>query len=127
MLDSKKSLVALIALLIFCTVEARAQTFTITDVQGATYVSTSMDGGPPTLKLGPTFQFIGPGLSVFTFAHPTGDPGTVEARDTCLLSSCTPGQVIGTNSSFSGLIGSGFFTAARVNGVSYSSVNVTGS
>ena len=124
MFDPKRSLVVLIAVLTLSSVEARAQTFNITDVQGAAYVSTSRDGGPPTLKLGPVFQFTGPGLTVWS-QLPTGDPGFVEARDTC--SPCTPGQVIGTNSTFSGLIGSSFFTSARVNGVFYDSVDVTGS
>jgi len=127
MLNSKRSLLALIVVLTLYGVEARGQSFVITDVQGAVYVSTSRDGGPPTLRLGPVFQFTGPGLTVWTQPIPTGDPGTVEARDTCLLSSCIPGQVIGTNSSFSGLIGSGVFTSARVNGVFYPAVNVRGS
>ena len=125
MFNLKKSLIALIAVLTLYGVEARAQSFTIPDVQGAVYVSTSVDGGPPTLRLGPVFNLSGPGLAVFTQSIPTGDPGTVEARDTC--TPCTQGQVIGSNSSFSGLLGSQFFTSARVNGVFYDMVRVTGS
>lgn len=127
MFNFKQSLLVLIAMLALCGVEPHGQSFVIPDVQGAVYVSTSLDGGPPTLKLGPVFDLSGPGLTIFTQPHPSGDPGIVEARDTCLLSSCTPGQVVGTNSSFSGLIGSQFFTSARVNGVFYSMVRVTGS
>jgi hypothetical protein len=123
----KKSLVAFITVLALYGVEARAESFVIPNVQGSVFVSTSLDGGPPTLKLGPVFSLSGPGLSVFTQSVPSGDPGSVEARDTCMVTPCTPGMVIGTNSSFSGLIGSPFFTSARVNGVTYDIVRVTGS
>jgi hypothetical protein len=108
-------------------VEARAESFVITDVQGSVFVSTSVDGGPPTLRLGPVFALSGPGLSIFTQSVASGDPGSVEARDTCMVTPCTPGMVIGTNSSFSGLLGSPFFTSAKVHGVTYDIVRVTGS
>lgn len=127
MCNLKKTLVALVVLLTLYGVEARGESFVITNVQGAVFVSTSVDGGPPTLRLGPVFFLSGPGLSIYTQPVPTGDPGSVEARDTCMEIPCTPGIVIGTNSSFSGLIGSQFFTSARVNGVNYDIVRVTGS
>lgn len=128
MSNFRKLLVALIAVLMLSAVETRAESFVITDVQGGLFVSTSLDGGPPTLRLGPMFSLSGPGLSIFTDSHPSGDPGNVEARDLCLVApGCTPGRVIGTNSSFSGLIASQFFASARVNGVLYDMVRVTGS
>ena len=127
MFNLKKSLVALVAVLALYGIEARADTFEITNVQGSAFVSTSVDGGPPTLRLGPVFSLSGPGLSIHTQPVPSGDPGSVEARDTCMEIPCTPGTVIGTNSSFSGLIASQFFTSARVNGVNYDIVRVTGS
>ena len=127
MCNLKTSLVALIAVLTLYGVEVRADSFVIPNVQVSLFVSTSRDGGPPTLRLGPVFALSGPGLSVFTQPVPSGDPGSVEARDTCMVTSCTPGQVIGTNSSFSGLIASQFFTSATVNGVTYDIVRVTGS
>ena len=123
----KKSLVALVAVLMLYGVEARADSFVIPNVQGSVFVSTSVDGGPPTLRLGPVFSLSGPGLSIHTQPIPSGDPGSVEARDTCIVTPCIPGMVIGTNSSFSGLLGSPFFTSARVNGVTYDIVRVTGS
>lgn len=122
-----KSVVALIAMLTLYGVEARGDSFVITNVQGEVFISTSVDGGPPTLRLGPVFALSGPGLSVRTQPVPSGDPGSVEARDTCMEIQCTPGTVIGTNSSFSGLIASQFFTSAKVNGVNYDIVRVTGS
>ncbi len=128
MFNVKKSLIALFAVLTVCGVEVRADTFVIPDVQGDVYITTSLWGGPPTLRLGPMFQLSGPGLSVFTQFHPSGDPGSVEVRDICMvLPGCTPGRVIGTNSSFSGLIASQLFAGARVNGVLYDMVRVTGS
>jgi hypothetical protein len=127
MFNLRKSLFALIAVLTFYGVEARGESFVIPDVQGAVFVSTSMDGGPPTLRLGPVFNLSGPGLAIVTQPIATGDPGSVEARDTCMLSPCTPGMVLGTNSSFSGLLSSPFFTHAIVNGVTYDVVRVTGS
>lgn len=127
MCNVKKSLVALVALLTIYGVEARAESFVIPNVQGTVYVSTSVDGGPPTLRLGPVFSLSGPGLSIHTQPIPSGDPGSVEARDTCMATPCIPGMVIGTNSSFSGLLGSPFFTMARVNGETYDIVRVTGS
>ena len=126
MFNLKKSLVALIALLTLYDVEARADTFVIPDVQGNVYITTSLWGGPPTLRLGPIFSLSGPGLSVFTHSVPS-NAGSVEARDTCMETPCTPGQVIGTNSSFSGLIASQFIAMARVKGVDYGMVRVTGS
>ena len=127
MFNLKKALVALIAVLTLHGVEARADSFEITNVQGMVYITTSIDAGPPILRLGPTYGLRGPGLVVFTQLNHSGDPGNVEARDTCIQTPCTPGQVIGTNSSFSGLISSAFFTSARVNGVNYDRVRVTGS
>lgn len=128
MRNLKRSLIALIAVLTLYGIEARAESFDIPNVQGSVFVSTSVDGGPPTLRLGPTYQLSGPGLVVFTQPVPSGDPGIVEARDTCMtVVPCLPGTVIGTNSSFSGLISSQFFTSARVNGVFYDIVRVTGS
>ena len=127
MCNLKKSLIALVAMITLNCVEARAESFVITDVQGSVFVSTSIDGGPPTLRLGPVYALSGPGLSIFTQSVPSGDPGSVEARDTCMVTPCTPGMVIGTNSSFSGLLGSPFFTSAKVHGVTYDIVRVTGS
>lgn len=127
MFTLRKSLIALFGVLALCGVDARAESFVIPNVQGSVFVSTSRDGGPPTLRLGPVFSLSGPGLSIFTQSVPSGDPGNVEARDACIVTPCTPGMVIGTNSSFSGLIGSQFFTSARVNGVTYDIVRVTGS
>ena len=64
MFKLKKFLVAVIAVLTLYGVEARGDSFEITDVHGALYVSASMDAGPPTLKLRPIFYLSGPGLSV---------------------------------------------------------------
>lgn len=126
MFNVKKSLIAVIAVLTLYGIEARGESFVIDDVQGHVYITTSIDGGPPILRLGPIYGLSGPGLSVWTQLEPGGDPGNVEARDACMEIPCTPGQVIGTNSSFSGAIGSRFFTSARVNGVTYPFVRVTG-
>jgi hypothetical protein len=127
MCNLKKSLVALIAVLTLYGVEASAQSFVITDVQGSAYIITSRDLGPHILRLGPMYELAGPGLSVFTQPDPGRDPGSVEARDTCMETPCVPGQVIGTNSSFSGLLSSPYSTSARVNGVFYFAVRPTGS
>ena len=126
MCNLKKSLVALITLLTLYGVEARADSFVFIDVQGSVIISTSVDGGPPILRYGPVYNLSGPGLSVFNHTIPNSNAGSVEARDTCIYTSCTPGQVIGTNSSFSGLISSPPFTCARVNGVYYDIVEITG-
>ena len=127
MFSLKSSLIALIAVLALYGVEVRADTFVVPDVQGNVYITTSLWGGPPTLKLGPMYALRGSGLSVWTQLEPGGDPGNVEARDTCMEMPCAPGQVIGTNSSFSGLLAQPFFTSARVNGVTYwFNVRVTG-
>ena len=126
MFNLKKSLIVLIAVLCLSSIEARADTFVIDDVEGDVYITTSLWGGPSTLRLGPMYGLSGPGLSVWSQLEPGGDPGNVEVRDTCLAMPCTPGQVIGTNSNFSGPIGKHFFTSATVNGVTYPFVSVTG-
>jgi hypothetical protein len=127
MFNLKKSLFALLAVLTLYGIEVRAESFVISDVQGRVFISTSLDGGPPTLRLGPMFGLSGPGLSIFTQSHPSGDPGSVEVRDICMeLPGCTPGRVIGTNSSFSGLIASQLFASAHVNDVFYLMVRVAG-
>lgn len=126
MFNLQKSLVAIIAVLTLYGVEARGESFEINNVGGIVWITTSMYGGPPTLSLGPMYDLGGPGLVVWTQSIPGGDPGNVEARDTCMEVLCTPGQVIGTNSSFSGAIGSHWWTSARVNGVYYQFVRVTG-
>ena len=126
MFNLKRSLIALIAVLTFYGVDARGESFEINNVGGIVWITTSIDGGPPTLRLGPIYRLSGPELVVWTQSIPGGDPGNVEARDTCMEILCTPGQVIGTNSSFSGAIGSHWWTSARVNGVYYHFVKVTG-
>ena len=126
MYNLKKSLVAIIAVLTLYGAEARGESFEINNVEGVVWITTSVDGGPPTLRVGPMYHLGGPGLVVWTQSIPGGDPGNVEARDTCMEMLCTPGQVIGTNSSFSGPIGSHYWTSARVNGVYYPIVKVTG-
>lgn len=128
MFKFKKSLVALIAVLALYSAEARASSFTITNVQGSAFLTTSRDGGPATLRLPPEFHLFGPGLSItsitpFAFG---GDPGNVEARDTCLISSCTPGTLLGTNSTFSGTLAAQGASAV-VNGVQFPSIRLTGS
>lgn len=124
----KKSLVALIAVLTLYGVDARGDSFEINDVHGALYVSASMDAGPPTLKLRPIFYLNGPGLSVSSDIPPIvgGDVGNVEARDFCQTMICVPGTVVGTNSSFSGVVGP-FGARAIVNGVEYYTTVITGS
>ena len=127
MFNLKKSLVALIALLTLYDVEARADTFTITNVQGVVYVNTSMDGGPPTLRRPPEFHLGGPGVSItaispFAFG---GDAGNVAARDTCRIMACVPGAVLETNSTFSGTLRQG--ATAVINGVKFEFLTLTGS
>ena len=129
MYNLKKLLIALIAMLTLYGVEVRAQSSTTTNVQGVVYVHASRDGGPPTGKFGPILALTGPGLSVANGLPSGGDPGNVEARDTCRLMPCTPGQVVGTNSSFSGLLAWSLpsVATATVNGVRYWNVRITGS
>src|SRR5690242_1773342 len=105
-----RSLILLVTVLMLYGIEARAQaSFTIPNVEGIAFLETSTDGGPPTLRLPLDFHFAGPGLSVTSFSPLAfgGNPGNVEARDTCLLSPCAPGKVVGTNSSFSGVLARG--------------------
>lgn len=126
MCNLKKSLIALIAVLTLYVVVARGESFEINNVRGTVWITTSIDGGPPIVRAGPMYELRGPGLVVWTQTMPGGDPGNVEARDTCMEIRCTPGQLIGTNSSFSGAIGSHEWTSARVNGVFYPIVRVMG-
>lgn len=128
MFNLKRSIVVLIGVLVLFYVEARADSLVINNVGGSVFVETSFDFGPPTLKLPPVLGLFGPGLSITTRFPPSGgDVGNVEARDACIMSGCAPGTVLGTNSTFSGLIASFQSTMANVNGVSYQFVNVTGS
>ena len=129
MVTFKRSLLILIGILALCNVEARADSFVITNVNGSVFVHASFDFGPPTIRSRPIFRLSGPGLSTSTDVPPIsgGDPGDVQARDTCIVNGCTPGMVIGTNSSFSGLIAPAQATSALVNGVRYGSVQVSGS
>ena len=130
MFNLKKSLVALLAVLTLHGVEARADTFVNPDVRGFASVMTYPElGVPPIFKIRPVFAFSGPGLTVWTGIPPVGggDVGNVDARDTCIITPCTPGMVIETNSSFSGIIAPALGSAATVNGVSYYSVQLTGS
>jgi hypothetical protein len=129
MFNLKRSIFALIGVLVLCGIEARADSFVINNVGGSVFVETSVDFGPPTLKLRPIFTLFGPGLSIATqFPPGTGaDVGNVEARDACIISGCAPGTVLGTNSTFSGIIAPFQSTIATVNGVHYQFVNVTGS
>lgn len=127
MFKLKKSLVALIAVLTLYSVEVRADSFTITDVQGVVVVNTSIDGGPPTLRLPPeVYHLGGPDLSL-TVVSPFawgGDIGNVEVRDTC-ITPCAPGMVLGTNSTFSGTLAQGAW--AVINGVKFEFISLTGS
>lgn len=130
MFNLNRLIVALVGVLVFCGVEVRADSFVIDNVGGFVFVETSIDAGPPTLKLGPTFNIFGPGLSITTQAPAdgiNGDAGNVVARDTCIISGCAAGTVLGTNSTFSGIISAFQNTSATVNGVHYQFVNVTGS
>jgi hypothetical protein len=128
MCNLKKSLIALFVMLTLYGVEARAESFVITDVQGSAFVSTYTTWGPLNLSIRPSFKLFGPGLSMVTSVPPTsgGDPGNVEARDACIVFACSPGMVIGTNSSFSGIIAPTEATRATVNGVRYDFVKLTG-
>jgi hypothetical protein len=128
MFSIKKSAIALIAVLTLVVVEARAQSFTITDTHGVVFVNTSVDGGPPTLIRPPNFNLSGEGLSVTAFSPIAfgGDTGSVEARDTCLMTLCGAGTVLTTNSSFSGTLRQGG-AMATVNGVNFQFLRLTGS
>ena len=128
MFNFKKSLVALIAVLTLYSAAARANSFTITNVQGSAFLTTSIDGGPPTLRRPPDFHLFGPGLSItsispFAFG---GDPGNVELRDICLTSACTSGRLLGTNSTFSGTLALQG-ASAIVDGVQFPFIRLTGS
>ena len=127
MFNLKKSLVALIVVLALYGVEVRANSFTITNVQGVVYVDASRDGGPPTLRLPPEFHLDGPGLSITAFSPLAfgGHHGNIEARDTCRSIPCVPGMVLGTNSAFSGTLREG--ATVVVNGVQYEFITLTGS
>jgi hypothetical protein len=127
MFNLKNSLVALIAVLALYGVDVRANSFTITNVQGVAFVDTSRDGGPPTLRLPPEFNLVGPGLSISAFTPLAfgGDPGNVEARDICRISPCVLGTVLGTNSTFSGVLRQG--ATVVVNGERFEFVTLTGS
>lgn len=129
MFKLKRSLLTLIGVFALCEVQARADSFVITNTTGTVFVVTSGDFGPPILKLRPIFSLGGPGLSISTTAPPFtgGDAGNVEARDTCITNGCTAGMVIGTNSSFSGVIAPALATTATVNGVNFNAVELTGS
>jgi hypothetical protein len=129
MFKLKRSLLTLIGVFALCEVEARADSFVITNTTGTVFVVTTVDLGPLTLRLRPIFSLRGPGLSISTTAPPftQGDAGNVEARDTCITNGCTPGMVIGTNSSFSGVIAPAMATIATANGVHFNAVQLTGS
>lgn len=127
MFNLKKSLIALIAMLTFYGVEARAESFVITDVQGSAYVITYEALGPPILLKRLFFGLSGPGLGIVSTDPPGGgDFGHVESRDACIIIACRPGMTIGTNSSYSGLIAPPESGHARVNGVFYLAVRLTG-
>jgi hypothetical protein len=122
-----KSILALIAVLALSCLEAHADSFTITNTGGTAYLTTSMDGGPPTLVRPLDFYLAGPGLSVSAFSEMAwgGDTGNVEARDTCRVMLCTSGTVLGTNSTFSGILRRS--ATATVNGVQFWPVTLSGS
>lgn len=122
-----KSILALIAVLTLSAVNARADSFTITNAEGSASVTTSADGGPPTLKRPLDFHLAGAGLSVSAFSPMAfgGDTGDVEARDTCRVTLCTAGTVVGTNSMFSGILAKN--ARATVNGVLYEPITLSGS
>lgn len=128
MFHLKKLLIAFIAVLTFYGVEARAETFEINEVRGSVFVATFIDGGPTTVKLRPYFTLGGLGLGIVSDFPPYGggDVGIVEARDLCMSTPCTPGMVIGTNSSFSGLIAPAEGAHARVYDLHYYAVKLTG-
>jgi hypothetical protein len=128
MFNLKKFLLTLIAVLTFYGVEARGESFMLTDVQGSAYVITYEALGPPILMRRLYFGISGPGLGIVSSDPPGGggDFGNVEARDACIIAACRPGMVIGTNSSYFGLIAPSQGAHARVNGVFYSMVQLTG-
>jgi len=121
MFNVKRSLLALIGAIVLCSGQARADSFVIRDVGGFVFVAATVDAGPPTLKLPPAFHLFGPGFSVETPIPPVsgGDVGNVQARDICQSTICAPGTVIGTNSSFSGILAPPLGAIVVVNGVSY--------
>ena len=124
-----RSLIPLIVVLMLCGIEVRAQaSFTISNVQGTAFLTTSVDGGPPTLRRPLDFHLTGPGLSITRISPLAfgGDPGNVEARDICLANSCPPGTLLGTNSSFSGALAT-FGASAVVNGVQFPNIRLNGS
>ena len=129
MFNCKRFLAALIGVLTLYVVEARADSFVITNLGGFLAINTSRDGGPPTLRLTPTFTLSGSGLTVSTRGtlFSGGDVGNVEARDTCLNTFCGPGTPLTTNSTFSGIIGAPGDVVATVNGVTFTNVTLTGS
>jgi hypothetical protein len=124
----KKSLIAIIAVLTFYGVEARGESFVMTDVKGSAYVITYGDYGPPILKMRLFFGLTGPRLSIGSSYPPSGDGdvGIVEARDACIIAACSPGMVVGTNSSYSGIIAPSQGGHATINGVYYWAVRLTG-
>lgn len=128
MFKLNKSVIALVAVLALCGVEARGQSFVINDVSGSAYVITYEALGPPILEKPLFFGFSGPGLIVWSSEMQgyDGDVGNVEARDACINTACRPGMVIGTNSSYSGVIAPADGGRARVNGVFYWRTRVTG-
>lgn len=129
MFKFKRSLLYLIGVLAFCNVEAHADPFVITNVSGSAFVETSVDFGPNILRNRLIFFLVGQGLSIRTPVPPFrgGDPGNVEARDTCIVSGCIPGMVVGTNSTYSGIIAPAEGGGANVNGVSHPFVQLIGS
>lgn len=128
MLNLTKSLIALVVVLTLYGAEARADSFVFTEVQGSAHVLTFLEPNTPPLKMRPFFEFGGPGLGIVSTFPPIGggDVGNVEARDTCLVNPCTPGMVLGTNSSYSGILAPGEGGHARVNGVFYPFVKLAG-
>ena len=125
-----KFVIALVGVLMLSGVEARADSFVINNVSGVLVEATIRDANDlPFVLLRPSFSLSGPGLSISTFGVSDigGDVGNVEPRDVCLaIGGCTPGMVVGINSSFSGLIASDG-AEATVNGISYVGVALTGS
>jgi PEP-CTERM motif-containing protein len=130
MFNFKKFLFLFIGVLALSGVEARADSFVITNVNGFLTINTTDLNGPRILRLPPEFVLSGPGLTIRKFhmvGSGGGDPGSVEVRDICLSMLCVPGTVLGTNSTFSGTLASGPDTAATINGVRYDIVTITGS
>jgi hypothetical protein len=128
MFKLKQTLIALVAVFTLLGVEARGESFMITDVRGSAYVITYDGFGPPILYRRLFFGMTGPGLSIGSSEPPGGggDFGDVEARDACIIIACKPGMVIGTNSSYSGIIAPPEGGHATVNGVFYYTVGLTG-